>query len=627
MRTNIRKTMQAAKLNLAVQQASGTKGSDVYTSSGSALVDLNTLLVRNADEAKIKDLLLTVLASGATADEDDAFVLAFQTRDVRGGRGERDLFQKMLLVLNEQRPVLLRGVLELVAEYGCWRDLVSLSEKDSGLVSEIATLMLAQLEKDEASMTTGKPASLLAKWLPREDKHGGRALLKELRTRMTPGAKDVGASFKAYRQRVSKLNKYLQTTEIKMCAGDWEEIEPAKVPGRCLGKHVKAFLNEKAGTKKDEHMEPGQLRHPDDPIRMKCRENFQTHFAKAVKGEAKVNGAQTRYPHELVKKLYSDALRYERPDYNYGVYNPEDEYPQHSLSREERDSLIAVWNSMIAKAKESGGLGRTIAMCDFSGSMQSSGSNGDTPYWVSMAMGLFISELTSDEFKDTFMTFDSNPVWHTLPAGSNIVERVENIKSNPAIGQGTSTDFQKAMDLVLATLKQKRVRPGEEPKDLIVVTDMNWDQACSSSQTGFWTGNSYRHNVKTAPWQTHIQMIRESFKRAGEDMWGEGQGWAPPRIVIWNVAATSADFHAMADTEGVIMLGGWSPSLFKTLCEEGARVMTPFDMVRVILDAERYQPVRDRLAELRPKKLSSNVANPTREMLEVTRDRLRLDED
>jgi hypothetical protein len=94
-------------------------------------------------------------------------------------------------------------------------------------------------------------------------------------------------------------------------------------------------------------------------------------------------------------------------------------------------------------------------------------------------------------------------------------------------------------------------------------------------------------------------MIREAFKRAGEDMWGEGQGWQPPRIVIWNVAATSADFHAMADTEGVIMLGGWSPSLFKTLCEEGAKVMTPFDMVRAILDAERYQPVRDRLATLR----------------------------
>jgi hypothetical protein len=388
--------MMSAKMNVPVSQTVGTKGSDVYSSSGNALVDLNTLLVRKADEEKIKELLKKVLASGQVADEDDAFVLAFQTRDVRGGRGERDLFQTMFSVLDFERPELAKGVLDLVAEYGCWRDLVTLSEKNAWLTGEIATVMLEQFQKDEAAMAAGKPASLLAKWLPREDKHGGRALLKVLRTRLTPEAKDVGASFKAYRQRVSALNKYLQTTEIKMCAGDWEEIDPAKVPGRCLGKHVKAFLNEVAPRKKGEEVESGKLRHPDDPVRMKCRERFQEHFALAAKGKAKVNGADTRYPHELVKKLFQESLTYERPDYNYGSCDSDDEYPQHSLSKEERDSLIAVWNSMVAKARESGGLGRTIAMSDFSGSMQMSGANGDTPYWVSMAMGLLISELTSD---------------------------------------------------------------------------------------------------------------------------------------------------------------------------------------------------------------------------------------
>jgi hypothetical protein len=80
-------------------------------------------------------------------------------------------------------------------------------------------------------------------------------------------------------------------------------------------------------------------------------------------------------------------------------------------------------------------------------------------------------------------------------------------------------------------------------------------------------------------------------------MWGEP--WTPPRIVIWNVAATCSDFHGSADTDGVIMLSGWSPSLFKVLTEEGARVQTPMEALRVQLDDERYDPIRKRLVNLR----------------------------
>jgi hypothetical protein len=93
-------------------------------------------------------------------------------------------------------------------------------------------------------------------------------------------------------------------------------------------------------------------------------------------------------------------------------------------------------------------------------------------------------------------------------------------------------------------------------------------------------------------------MIKEAFKRAGEDMWGEGQGLKMPRIVIWNIASTSVDFHAQADTEGVVMLSGWSPSLFKSLQSgEEIKASTPLDILRVQLDHERYDPVRQRVRD------------------------------
>jgi hypothetical protein len=248
---------------------------------------------------------------------------------------------------------------------------------------------------------------------------------------------------------------------------------------------------------------------------------------------------------------------------------------------------------MVENAKEGGGLGRSLAMCDFSGSMCSSSTNGDTPYWVSMAIGLLISEVTTEEFKNTFLTFDSTPQMYTLPEG-DILTKLKSLDASH-ISQGTSTDFQKAMDLVLAQCKAKRVKPGQEPENLIVLTDMAWDQACGSSEQSHYTGNSYRNVVKTAAWQTHVEMIREAFKRAGEDMWGEGQGLKMPTIVIWNIAATCQDFHATATTPGVVMLSGWSPSLFKVLQTKGVVEMTPEEALRIQLQDERYDLVRQKV--------------------------------
>ena len=550
----------------------GVKGSDVYNSSGNPLVDLYTLLVRGAYEESIRPLLTKVVE----VSEVDAFVLAFQTRDIRGGKGERKLFQTMLRFLYEQRPALTLGLLELVPEYGCWGDLFDIGRTQRPLIKQVLRLARDQLKADRERMNMEMSVSLCAKWAPREKSNP--VMAKALADVLFPAETKPSTRFKMYRKLVASLNRYLGTTEIAMCARRFADIQPEKVPGICLAKNMRAFLNETMlkyprGSVYRARMEH-DLRYPDDPDRMACREHFQEHMAKAVAGCAKVNGAVTRYPHQVIKDIHAAAVS--------------------GASEAERNALIAVWNDMVANVKALGGLKNSIVMCDFSGSMQSAGEAKDTPYWVSMAMGLLMSEVTSDDFKDTFLTFDSSPTWHTLPKG-DIFTRLASITT---IGQGTSTDFQKAMDLVLETLKAKRVRYGNEPSDLIVVTDMGWDAACGSNERSLYTDNSYRHVVKTDPWQTHIQMIQEAFRRAGEDMWGEEGAWTAPRIVIWNVAASTSDFHAQANEDSVIMLSGWSPSVFKVLTTEGARVQNPLEGIRAQLDDTRYDAVRARLATL-----------------------------
>jgi hypothetical protein len=67
-----------------------------------------------------------------------------------------------------------------------------------------------------------------------------------------------------------------------------------------------------------------------------------------------------------------------------------------------------------------------------------------------------------------------------------------------------------------------------------------------------------------------------------------------PTLVIWNLAATCQDFHATADTEGVVMLSGWSPSLFKVLQTTGVVKMTPEMALRIQLEDLIYERVRQR---------------------------------
>ena len=558
----------------------GEKGSDIYTKEGvgNDLVVLNALLVRGATHSTLYPLIKSCIEKG---DVEDLFVLAFQTRDVRGGKGERDLFKLIYsyLLRNASTTKLAMDLLDLLPLYGCWRDLFTDGfsvNNQYDFRDRIVEITMRTLKTDEEALITDQPISLLAKWIPRENRNG--PLASYIARKLYPGIPEFSTRMRLYRKRIVALNRKIETTEIAMSGKYWSEIEPSKVPGRCLHKHMKAFLNENITGRQ-------LIRHPESEDRMDCRKNFQEHFAKAAKGEdgATINGSKTLFPHELIKKIVKSICDEQQID---EVNDPD-----------QRNAFTAQWNSMVTDAKEGGGLGRSITMCDFSGSMQGSGSNNDIPYYVSMAMGLLISEVTTDEFQDTMLTFDSTPKMHRLPKGT-IFDRVKTIINSMSLGQGTSTDFQKAMDLILAELKAKRCLPGKEPDNLIVLTDMNWDQACGSNESSYYTGNAYRHIVKTSSWQTHVEMIREAFKRAGEDLYGEGNGWKMPRIIIWNIASTSTDFHAQTDTPGVAMLSGWSPTLFKALQSkgpDGVEPTTPMDMLRILLDDERYALIRKRI--------------------------------
>jgi hypothetical protein len=586
----------------------GIKGSDVYNSSGlgNPLVALSTLLTRGADQITIKNLANKILTESSQEDLEDLIVLAFQTRDIRGGKGERDLSRYIFEVLlnHPEHFKLMLTLLDLIPEYGCWQDLFKLIPNTPvNTIFMLENIIKYQIEKDENALHLRRNSawggeelpeiSLLAKWMPRE----GDPLANKMATLLVPGSMFHGTRMKLYRKKISTLNKAINTVEIKMCGKDWSSIVPNTVPGRALNNYLNAFLNKKLLKGRGSHT---LLRHPGDKDRMDCREHFKQYYCDVENGKLLAKGSDTLFPHEIIKR----AMNILEESCNCQC-DSDITCDKHTESQ----YLNGVWTSMVESAKEGGGLGRSLAMCDFSGSMRSR-ENGGTPYWVSMALGLLISEVTTDEFKNTFLTFDSNPRFHLLPDTKDLFTKLRSFDTR-LMGQGTSTDFQKAMDLVLEQCKASRVKPGYEPERLIVLTDMAWDQACGSSEQSSYTGNRYRHVVKTDDWQTHIEMIRESFKRAGEDMWGVA--WKMPTIVIWNIAASCQDFHAKSDTEGVVMLSGWSPSLFKILQTEGT--ISPEKILHAQIDNERYDPVRIRIGEFYTRTYTMSPRTPSKTSL------------
>lgn len=528
----------------------GVKGSDVYTEAGVGNLCLAffTQLVRGLSSNQITDYVERILAYGDLCLTRDLVVLAFQTRDIRGGKGERDLARLTLAAICQKQPAWAEDLLTLVPEYGCWKDLWQLATEVPSLQPAIDKVVHRQFLLDQE---THKP-SLLVKWLPREGTKYDKLArhFANLFFPLTPTHK--GQRLRTYRRCLATLNRHLDTTEIKMCdpsdSGHWAEIQPKKVPGRLMKRCKNAFFNQ---TKPKRG--PVALRHPDRQDRVQCAENFKDFMGKVAKGEVQMKGGDTTMPHEHVHEVYHN--RY--------------------LSEEALQVIQAQWDAIRQTAVAGGGLGKVVPMCDFSGSMSG------LPIEVSLALGILISEIASPAFKDHILTFDSVPRWFSF---ANLKSLQEKVRAVGSLGQGLSTDFQAACDLILQRLVEHKVPRDEAPTDLLVLTDMGFDAACGAGQSSSYTGNSYNKHVKTKPWQTHFQMIRSNFEAAG---------YAAPRIVCWNLRAEYKDFHATAHEEGVVQLSGWSPAVLKALQAKGIQVRTPYEGMRELLDAPRYDRVRE----------------------------------
>jgi len=482
-----------------------------YASTSSALLDLFFKGVRGATN------LTQMLEAAWKEDALSTLKLIFQTRDCRGGKGEKRLFHDSLKWLEANHPEVLDKNLKYIPQFGTWKDILVLV--GTTFENPVLNLMANQLKEDLKFMQANEKSkvSLCAKWAPSE-RHGSdkkfAGAARKLAKKLFPKSKHPYADYR--KNYLVPLRQYLGITETFMCKKDWTNINYQAVPSRCM------YLNRTTFSTQD-------------------KKRFEEYLNLVLEGKSTIKGKQM-FPHELVK-----------------VY----------FSKKNVDPVIELqWKVLVSEVLKNGSLSDSLVLSDVSGSMSG------TPMEVSIALGLLISEVTAEPFKNSIITFSENPAFHVVQ-GETLKDRVKNVQGMP---WGGTTNFYLCFNMILERAQKHQLPPSAMPKRIFVISDMQFGEADQEGK-----------------FKTNHQVIKDKYKAAGYEM---------PQMIYWNVRSNTPGFPTDQDEIGVSLVSGFSPSILKLFLEKAeiseedqkgiviakkeTKAPNPMDLLKKVIDDERY---------------------------------------
>jgi len=319
-----------------------------------------------------------------------------------------------------------------------------------------------------------------------------------------------GVIFNSIRKAMSLTPKSLRkllvelsnTVEQKMCANEWTNIEYSKIPSLAMGRYSKAFL-----------------KHDDS--------GFRQYLVHLKSGETKINTGAV-YPYDVVKTL------------NYG----------------ERELAIEQWKSLPNFME--GCTERILPVVDVSGSMGCSvgGNSNVTCMDVAISLGLYISERNEGEFKDSFITFSEKPELQKL--SGDLFNRYSQLRR---ADWGMNTNLEKVFKLILGQAKKHNVSQNEMPTKILILSDMEFDQATRQSDSA-------------------MKMIRSEY---------EQHGYTLPSIIYWNIQSRNKNFPVRYDEKGTALVSGLSPSIMKSILI--GNIDSPEHIMNITIDSDRYKMI------------------------------------
>ena len=268
---------------------------------------------------------------------------------------------------------------------------------------------------------------------------------------------------------------------------------------------------------------------------MRTSPKFKEYTEALVKGDptVKVNAGAV-YPYDVTKSLYAGC-------YHNAV----------SLSSEEVDLITAQWNALENFIGDS----CILPMVDVSGSMSCSAGGNLSCMEVAISLGMYCADKNQGEFKDLILTFSSSP--QLVKLKGTIADKYAQLRT---ADWGMSTNIAAAFDKLLDVAIAGNVPQERMPKMLLIMSDMQFN-ACASF-------NSHAMDV-----------FQRKFSAAGYVM---------PKIVFWNLNGGYNNAPAQADTKGVALVSGFSPSVLKAVLAGDIDQFSPEAIMLKTVMVERY---------------------------------------
>ena len=424
-------------------------------------------------------------------DADLASRIALWARDVRGGAGERKIFRDILVDMVNTDSERAMSLATKIPELGRWDDFLALV----GTPLETFAFESIRYALEDSN-------GLCAKWMPRQ----GEVAVK-LR-------KHLGWTPKFYRKRLVELTKVVET---QMCAKDWDNINFNHVPSVASSRYKKAFS-----------------RHTE-----KYKEWTAALVSKdpEVAASVKVNAGAV-YPYDVLKGVIN----------HYGHY-----------STSNLDHIRAQWDALPNFVGDA----NILPLVDVSGSMTSSAggynaklksNSGVTCLDVAVSLGLYLADKNTGKFKDTFLTFSSQP--QLLNLQGNILDKVKQMVTSK---WEMSTNLHLALDKILQTAIEGNVMQSEMPEVLLILSDMQFDQCTRYDDSA-------------------MEMIARKYI---------DNAYNVPNIVFWNLNAHD-NVPVKYDTRGAALVSGFSPSIVKAVLQAEMDDFTPEAIMMQTIMNPRY---------------------------------------
>lgn len=489
------------------------------------------------------------------------YKLIGQTRDIVGGKGERQISYMMILVWWYFYPELAKFALSCFVKmenelpYGSWKDIKNVckyvEERTKNVKHPLVLygieLICEQLRLD-STVSSNSDLSLCSRWVPRESSKKGRWLFRAIAETYFPQfiataiteeslEKARRKTYMTFGRLVSSMNKRLDTVQIKMCGKTWAEIDHNKTTSVTIMKNIKAFMN---NSKK--------YKDSDDPDRIQCAENFKEYIESRVSKGIHVKGKRIGIVDFVVQGLkicYSNIQL-------------------------EIDTVNSQWSSFMEQV---GNLENMVAMVDQSGSME-----GD-PYHAAVGMGIAVASKSA--LGKRIMTFSYEPAWVNMEHCNDFMSYIKEIKKVDDLA-GFGTNFFKALKLILDACISGNV-PDSVVKNmtLAIFSDMQIDAYSTTEPDG-----NYSNRTTTTSFDSKMFTMHERIS----DMYLKAGYTGVPHILFWNLRHTSG-YPTKSNMKNATMFSGFSPVLLNSFCNKGADALvetTPWDALLDSLSNERY---------------------------------------